>query len=142
MPRARLADCNTGLIAIEATLEHAVEAGMDASMGVLDAGMASTPGQMDLPSIAPWLPPSYFATARHHALSSVLLMFYDSMILAVAHQVAASKCPMRVLLIVSRKTHACCMLHLDLGAAILFGAADYHSMDCCCVQVLVQERQP
>ena len=33
------AGCNTGLIAMEATLEHAVEAGIDASMAALDAGM-------------------------------------------------------------------------------------------------------
>ena len=35
----RPAGCNTGLLAMEATLEHAVEAGIDASMAALNAGV-------------------------------------------------------------------------------------------------------
>ena len=37
-PMPRVADCTSGLMAFEAGLEHAVEAGIDASMGALDAG--------------------------------------------------------------------------------------------------------
>ena len=39
--RPRPADHNTGLMAMEATIEHAVEAGIDASMAALDAGLSS-----------------------------------------------------------------------------------------------------
>ena len=49
VPKPRLADCNTGLMAIEATLEHAVEAGIDAGMGMLDAGVKHA--LVDLPAL-------------------------------------------------------------------------------------------